>query len=51
MKERSIELARVGIVGGTKSVFGRRNCRVGFNRADEECLRRALAGGGTFMRI
>ncbi|PWB65136.1 MAG: hypothetical protein C3F14_05855 [Deltaproteobacteria bacterium] len=51
LKARRIELARVGIVGGTKSVFGRRDCRVGFNRADEDSLRRALTGGGTFMRI
>jgi hypothetical protein len=51
LEARRIELARVGILGGTKSIFGRRSCRVGFNRADEESLRRALAGGGTFMRI
>ena len=51
LKTRRIELARVGIVGGTKSIFGRRSCSVGFNRADEESLRRALTGGGTFMRI
>lgn len=46
---RRIELARVGIVGGTKSAFGRRDCRIGFNAADREGLRRALAGNDTFM--
>lgn len=51
LKVRRIELARVGIVGGTKALFGRRSCRVGFNLADEEGLRRALSGGETFMRL
>jgi len=51
LKVRRIELARVGIVGGTKSLFGRRSCRVGFNLADEEGLRRALSGGDTYMRL
>lgn len=51
LKVRRIELARVGIVGGTKSLFGRRSCRVGFNRVDEEGLRRALAGGNSYMRL
>jgi len=51
LKVRRIELARVGIVGGTKALFGRRSCRVGFNLADEEGLRRALAGEETFMRL
>lgn len=46
---RRIELARVGIIGGTKTAFGRRDCRIGFNVADREGLRRALAGDGTFM--
>src|SRR5512144_1889713 len=32
LKVRRIELSRVGIVGGTKTFFGRRSCRVGFNR-------------------
>jgi hypothetical protein len=51
LKVRRIELARVGIVGGTKSLFGRRSCRVGSNLADMESLRRALAGGDTYMRL
>lgn len=51
LKVRSIELARVGIVGGTKSLFGRRSCRVGSNLADMAGLRRALAGGDTYMRL
>lgn len=51
IKPRRIELARVPIVGGTKALFGRRSCNVGFNLADEEALRRALAGGGTWMRL
>lgn len=50
-RTRRIELARVAIVGGTKSLFGRRSCRVGENRADRERLRRALAGEDTFMRL
>jgi len=49
LKVRRIELARVGIVGGTKALFGRRSCRVGFNLADEEGLRRALSGGDTYF--
>jgi hypothetical protein len=51
LKVRRIELARVGIVGGTKSLFGRRSCRVGSNLADMGSLRRALAGGDTYMRL
>ena len=51
LRTRSIELARVPIVGGTKAVFGRRSCRVGENVADREALRRALAGEDTFMRL
>jgi hypothetical protein len=51
LKARSIELARVGIVGGTKALFGRRSCKVGFNVADEEALRRALSGQDTYMRL
>lgn len=50
-RARPIELSRVGIVGGTKALFGRRSCRVGENRADPEALRRALAGGDTVMRL
>ena len=34
---------------GTKSLFGRRRCRVGRNAPDFEGLRRALRGGDTFM--
>lgn len=48
---RRIELSRVPIVGGTKALFGRRSCRVGLNVADDEALRRALAGLDTFMRL
>jgi hypothetical protein len=51
LKVRKIELARVPILGGTKSLFGRRSCRVGFNLADDAGLRRALAGADTFMRL
>jgi len=49
LRSRRIELARVGIIGGTKTVFGRRDCRIGLNAADREGLRRALAGDDTFM--
>jgi len=48
---RRIELARVAVVGGTKTLFGRRDCRVGRNEADREGLLRALEGGDTFMRL
>ncbi len=48
LSTRRIELVRVGIIGGTKTVFGRRDCRIGFNVADREGLRRALAGDDTF---
>jgi len=48
---RRIELARVAITGGTKSLFGRRDCHVGRNEPDVEDLRRALRGGDTFMRM
>jgi len=48
---RRIELARVAITGGTKSLFGRRQCRVGRNEPDMEGLRRALGGGDTFMVV
>lgn len=51
LKVRRIELARVGIVGGTKSLFGRRSCRVGYNVADGEGLERALSGLDTYMRL
>jgi hypothetical protein len=51
LKVRRIELARVGIIGGTKALFGRRSCRVGSNLADMESLRRALSGGDTFLRF
>jgi hypothetical protein len=46
---RRIELARVAVAGGTKTLFGRRDCRVGRNEPDMEGLRRALRGGDTFM--
>lgn len=48
---RRIELARVGITGGTKSLFGRRRCHVGRNEPDAFALRRALRGGETFMTV
>ena len=48
---RRIELARVAVVGGTKSLFGRRECRVGLNVADREALLRALSGEDTVMRL
>jgi len=48
---RRIELARVAITGGTKSLFGRRRCRLGRNEPDVEGLRRALRGGDTFMAV
>lgn len=51
LRTRRIELSRVAIVGGTKALFGRRNCRVGFNVADRAGLRRALEGEDTFMRL
>lgn len=51
LRTRRIELSRVAIVGGTKALFGRRSCRVGFNVADREGLRRALTGEDTFMRL
>ena len=51
LRARRIELARVAIVGGTKSLFGRRSCRVGENVAERDDLRRALAGEDTFMRL
>jgi hypothetical protein len=50
MRVRRIELARVAIVGGSKSLLGRRDCRVGRNVPDRESLRRALSGRDTFMR-
>ncbi len=50
-RARPIELSRVGIVGGTKALFGRRTCRVGENRVDLEGLRRALVDGDTVMRL
>jgi len=48
---RRIELARVSITGGTKSLFGRRQCHVGRNELDALELRRALRGGETFMTV
>lgn len=46
---RRIELARVAVAGGTKTLFGRRDCRVGRNEPDMEGLCRALRGGDVFM--
>ncbi len=51
MRLRRIELARVGIAGGTKSLFGRRACRIGNNVVDPAGLARALSGEDTFMRL
>jgi hypothetical protein len=51
LKVRDIELARVPIDGGTKSLFGRRTCRVGFNLVDYRGLKRALEGADSFMRL
>jgi hypothetical protein len=48
---RRIELARVAVPGGPKGIFGRRNCRVGFNVADLESLKRALSGEDTHIRL
>jgi len=48
---RRIDLARVAITGGTKSLFGRRQCNVGRNEPDIEGLRAALRGGGTFITV
>ncbi len=48
---RRIELARVAVPGGPRGFFGRRNCRVGFNVADVEGLRRALAGEETHLTL
>jgi hypothetical protein len=48
---RRIELARVAITGGTKSLFGRRQCHVGRNEFEPVGLRRALRGGDTFMTV
>ena len=51
MKARKIELARVPVEGGTKSLFGRRSCRVGFNTVDDHELKRALSGENIFIRL
>jgi len=48
---REIELAQVAVVGGSKSLFGRRDCRVGHNVAERDALLRALEGEETFMRL
>ena len=41
---RRIELARVAITGGTKSLFGRRQCHVGRNEPDIEGIAHGAAG-------
>ena len=51
LKVRRIELSRVGILGGTKALFGRRSCRVGLNEVDAGMLERALSGRDIYMRI
>ncbi len=48
---RRIELARVAIMGGTKSLFGRRQCNVGHNEPDMAGLRSAMRGVDTFMTV
>ena len=49
MRTRRIELAHVAIVGGSKSLFGRRECNIGRNTLDLPALESALAGGETFV--
>jgi hypothetical protein len=49
LRVRRIELAHVPIVGGTKSLFGRRDCNIGRNALDRPALEEALAGGRTFV--
>jgi hypothetical protein len=49
MPTRRIELAHVPIVGGSSSLFGRRECDIGRNTLDLPALRSALAGANTFV--
>jgi hypothetical protein len=51
MPTRRIELAHVPIVGGAKSLFGRRDCDVGRNVVDASALVSALDGRDTFVTL
>jgi hypothetical protein len=48
---RTIELAWVPVLDGSRSLFGRRQCHIGQNEPDLEKLRRALQGHDTYMRL
>ncbi len=48
---RRIILARVGIEGGTRSLFGRRQCNVGNNSVNRGDLLEALKGGKVFFLL
>lgn len=48
-KKRKIVLSRVGINGGTRSMFGRRSCDVGNNTVARQDLLDALDGGKIFF--
>ncbi|NIO15852.1 MAG: hypothetical protein GTN70_02445 [Deltaproteobacteria bacterium] len=49
MKTRRIILSRVTIQGGTRSMFGRRDCDIGNNTVPREDLMEALYGGRIFF--
>ncbi len=51
MRTRRIELAHVPVVDGTKSLFGRRDCRIGHNVLDMPALESALRGDNTFVTL
>ncbi len=51
MRTRRIELAHVPIVGGTKSLFGRRDCNIGHNILEMPALEAALRGEHTFVTL
>lgn len=48
-RTRKIYLSRVSINGGTRSMFGRRNCKVGENIVPMNELAMALAGKRVFL--
>ncbi len=50
-KTRRIILARVGIEGGTRAMFGRRQCNVGNNSVNRNDLLLALKGGRVFFLL
>ncbi len=50
-KTRRIILARVGIEGGTRTMFGRRQCHVGKNSVNRNDLILALKGGRVFFLL